>query len=90
MLNEITKGMDNAAEKINENFLNGGVVERGSNGNGEYTKYASGLAIIYKNIFIENVERVNFTEALPIKFKDNRVGCFMFASDNSVREVENI
>lgn len=35
-LNEITKGMSNAAEQINDNFLAGSIVESGTNENGHY------------------------------------------------------
>lgn len=44
-LNEITKGMSNAAEMINENFKGFGIVESGTNANGQYTKFADGLLI---------------------------------------------
>src|SRR5699024_9214760 len=41
MLNEIFKGMSNAAEKINENFEKG-LVEIGENENGHYKVYGDG------------------------------------------------
>ena len=44
MLHEIFKGMDNAAEQINENFEMV-AVERGDTANGEYIKYANGLVV---------------------------------------------
>ena len=45
MLHEIFKGMDNAAEQINENFQNGSIVDEGVNENGRYVKYASGIMV---------------------------------------------
>ena len=47
MLNEIFKGMDNASEAINENFLFGSIIEEGENEKGHYVKFGSGLALCF-------------------------------------------
>lgn len=44
-LTEITKGMSNAAEAINENFKAGSVVDSGSNDSGNWMKFADGTMI---------------------------------------------
>src|SRR5699024_2252354 len=69
MLHEIFKGMDNAAEQINENFQNGSIVESGVNEEGYYVKYGNGLLEVYqKRTFVvsanTNFERpmVDFVE----------------------------
>lgn len=45
-MNEILKGMDNAAEKINENFEVLGF-ESGENNNGSYIRFGNGLQICW-------------------------------------------
>lgn len=46
MLNEIFKGMDNAAEQINENFQN--IVASGQNENGHYIRFDNGIQICWQ------------------------------------------
>lgn len=45
-LTEITKGMSNAAEQINQNFQTGSVVDSGTNGNGHFVKFGDGTMIV--------------------------------------------
>ena len=64
MLNEIFKGMDNAAEQIDENFQNGSIVESGVNEEGYYVKYGNGLLEVYqKRTFIIS-SNTNFTRPM--------------------------
>ena len=49
MLNEIFKGMDNAAELINENFEKTNV-EIAENENGYYVKFGNGFVICWREI----------------------------------------
>ena len=53
-MNEIYKGMDNAAEQINENFQEL-VIESGKNEDGHWEKYADGRLECYLNIEIPAV-----------------------------------
>lgn len=46
-LNEIIKGMSNAAEQINANFSEGSIIESGSNDKGHFVKYGNGLMICH-------------------------------------------
>lgn len=46
-LNEITKGMSNAAEMINENFKNVGIVESVTNDDGSYIELGDGTILIF-------------------------------------------
>ena len=69
MLNEIFKGMDNAAEMINENFkaLD---AEVGENENGYYAKFENGLGLCWREVtFVRgsSSEAGNFPK--PIAFK---------------------
>ena len=54
MLNEIFKGMDNAAEVINENFQNVGIVESGENENGHWAKLGNGWMVCYDDSIAVN------------------------------------
>lgn len=70
MLHEIFKGMDNAAEQINENFkaLD---VEVGENEDGYYAKFENGLGLCWREVtFVRgsSSEVGNFPK--PIIFKD--------------------
>src|SRR5699024_9095946 len=78
MLNEIFKGMDNAAEQINENFEQLDV-EVGEEENGRWCKFPSGLAICTKEV-VKNItaletygslyrSSVNEEWYFPIKFE---------------------
>lgn len=60
-MNEIFKGMDNAAEKINENFkgLNDYVIEQGGN----YTKWNSGKLECWGEHKTENIELTRVASA---------------------------
>ena len=63
-MHEIFKGMDNAAEQINENFQNGSIVESGVNEEGYYVKYGNGLLEVYqKRTFIIS-SNTNFTRPM--------------------------
>lgn len=46
-LNEIQKGMSNAAEAINQNFENVGVVDSGSNSDGYYVEFQDGTVLSF-------------------------------------------
>lgn len=46
-LNEITKGMSSAAEMINENFKNVGIVESVTNDDGSYIELGDGTILIF-------------------------------------------
>ena len=51
MLHEIFKGMDNAAEQINENFQNGSIVESGVDAEGGYyEKFGNGVMNAYRKM----------------------------------------
>ena len=63
-LNEITKGMSNAAEKINQNFLFGSIVESGSNEKGHYVKFGNGIMVCWGTITALN----NANTLLPSKY----------------------
>lgn len=71
MLNEITKGMSNAAEKINENFEKveiGG----GSNEQGSFLKFPDGSVICY--IYEPSIYHdKNTTIRFPVIFKEKPV-----------------
>ena len=54
-LNEITKGMSNAAEMINNNFNFGSIVESGSGENGNYIKFVNGFTVCWREIEINRV-----------------------------------
>ena len=69
-LNEITKGMSNAAEQINANFLAGSVIESGTNADGSYVKFGDGTMIT--TTLITFGTGINATYALPASF----VGAF--------------
>lgn len=69
-LNEITKGMSNAAEQINANFKEGSVVESGSNDNGNYVKFGDGTMITTSKIgFGTGIITASYT--LPASFLDH-------------------
>ena len=54
-LNEILKGMSNAAEAINSNFKNVGVVDSGNNSDGSYVEFQDGTVIMFgSKEFIDN------------------------------------
>ena len=59
-MNEIFKGMDNAAEQINENFQNGSIVESGLNEVGYYVKYGNGLLEVYQKRTFAISSNTNF------------------------------
>lgn len=67
-LNEITKGMSNAAEQINANFKEGSVVESGSNDNGNYVKFGDGTMITTSKIIFGTGITASYT--LPASFLD--------------------
>ena len=74
-MNEIYKGMDNAAEQINENFLNGSIVESGENENGEYLRFGNGwqICIPHERISLERVDSTSMSGSweFPIPFVSN-------------------
>ena len=45
MLHEIFKGMDNASEAINENFLSGSIIDSGETNEGSYIKFGNGFCV---------------------------------------------
>lgn len=45
VLNEITKGMSNAAEQIDENFKKATIVDSGTTDRGSYIKFGNGLCV---------------------------------------------
>ena len=47
MLHEIFKGMDNAAEQINDNFKNATIVDTGSNEDGDYFVLGNGYVFVF-------------------------------------------
>src|SRR5699024_4956273 len=65
MLNEIFKGMDNAAEQINENFkaLD---VEVGENENGYYAKFENGLSLCWREVTFVRESSFNDVGNFPI------------------------
>jgi len=70
-LTEITKGMSNAAEVINANFKEVGVVESGSNANGRFIKYGDGTVIAYSNALTSTYDsslRLSVNWQLPTAF----------------------
>ena len=70
MLNEIFKGMDNAAEQINENFkaLDAEVSE---NENGYYAKFENGLGLCWREVtFVRGSSSDVGTFPKPITFKN--------------------
>lgn len=70
-LEEITKGMSNAAEVINANFKEVGVVESGSNANGRFIKYGDGTVIAYSDILTmtyNSASRLSYEWTLPTIF----------------------
>ena|SRR5690625_2778788 len=69
MLNEIFKGMDNAAEMINGNFEKLDV-EVGENENGTWVIFNSGLQICFQNIVLpyENSTRLSRRWTYPKPF----------------------
>lgn len=68
VLNEITKGMSNAAEMINANFKNVGY-EYGKNEKGEYVKFANGFAICWREIEVDRATTGQVGIDKPILFK---------------------
>ena len=66
MLHEIFKGMDNAAEQINENFQNGSIVESGNNENGFWARYGDGTQMC----ILERTETLSTTTSLSL-FRGN-------------------
>lgn len=67
-LEEITKGMSNAAEQINANFKVGSVVESGNNENGNYVKFGDGTMITTSKIIFGTGITTSYT--LPASFLD--------------------
>jgi len=70
-LTEITKGMSNAAEVINANFKEVGVVESGSNANGRFIKYGDGTVIAYSDALTSTYDsslRLSVSWKLPTTF----------------------
>ena len=72
MLNEITKGMSNAAEKINENFEMG-IIEIGENDNGHYKIYGDGTLECRTKLSLEreNTTMLRKTWNFPKEFADD-------------------
>lgn len=75
MLNEIIKGMSNAAEKIDENFQNGSIVEHNLDEteplNGYYVRYGNGLQICFisnLNLEYESQSRLATNWNFPASF----------------------
>lgn len=67
-LEEITKGMSNAADQINANFKVGSVVESGNNENGNYVKFGDGTMITTSKIIFGTGMTASYT--LPASFLD--------------------
>lgn len=75
-LEEITKGMSNAAEVINSNFKNVGIVASGTNVNGEYIKFGDGTLICYslkRTLAYSSAYTLNNDWTFPIPFVDNKI-----------------
>ena len=71
MLHEIFKGMDNAAEKIDENFQNGSIVESGENENGFWVKWGNGFQLCMRTIpsgQVITTGHANFVVSFPAPF----------------------
>ena len=68
-MNEIYKGMDNAAEQINENFQ-GLLFESGENENGTWTKFPDGTMICRREIQLDfgTTGQENFD--FPVTFEE--------------------
>ena len=68
-MNEIFKGMDNAAEQINENFQ-GLLFESGENENGTWTKFPDGTMICRREVQLDfkTTGQENFD--FPVTFEE--------------------
>ena len=88
MLSEIFKGMDNAAELINENFENGSIVESGKNEFGHYFRMGNGVQVCLGrfNHNFDNDQTVFPT--FPKGFKDTSYFVKVAAGDTSWQAVE--
>ena len=65
-LTPITKGMADGAEAIQANFAAIGVIERGTNANGNYVKFADGTMICYNRVAKNGLDLTNTWGALYI------------------------
>lgn len=72
MLNEIYKGMDNAAEQINENFQFGSIEELNIGEKSGYIKYANGFLVcfgsearVYDAISVGGILDIDFSWSVP-------------------------
>lgn len=98
MLNEIVKGMDNAAEKINENFQNGSIVEIGENDRGKFTKYGNGKLVQEITLEITSTTFQNWngwgrlakTIELPIPFTNKEYAVDVGWSSNHLAIAQTI
>ena len=81
MLNEIFKGMDNAAEQINENF-EAVEMKRGKNESGEYVKYANGWLITHQELTLYGSNWGDGYIDLPAEF-DGKASVIISAADNN-------
>lgn len=86
MLNEIMKGMDNAAEKINENFQNGSIIESGSTVDGYWARYGDGRQVCVRTVTVDSNIGTGGSAAsfeYPKPFIDVPSGSYSIASSGS-------
>jgi len=78
MLHEIFKGMDNAAEQINENFLKGSIVEDNLDEtnpkNGYYVRFGNGFQLCWGEVRASyyNSSNLDGRWTLPAEFINDR------------------
>lgn len=88
-LNEITKGMSNAAEQINENFSMGSIVDSGSNENGRYDKFGNGLMICSGTLLFD-LKGSEVWQTLPQSYIDTAFTVSLSGEGSGYETLENL